>query len=415
MKKAAFLAILIVIAAALVLTFGGCTKKETGPSKVVLTMGSWRADDVAQMNNLLAEYSKIKPDVEIQFRPTNPPEYNATLRLQLEGGTGPDLMYARSYATGQELFSAGYFGDCTDIPGVRQNFTASNAAPWQMPDGKLFAVPFAAVSHAVYYNKTIFQQEGLSPPQTWEDFLTLCGTLASKGYTPLANGVADEWDILECFFLGILPNYIGGSAERVKYETGTKKLNDADFTAAFQAMADVAKYLPRGFESVTYNDSQALFNTQQAVMFMDGSWTIGVYDGAPFQWGLFAAPAPRGKATAICFHPDMAITWNAKTKYPQECKDFLAWLATREGASTASAALPLGFFPMINAQIQLTNAQANECLALNSGKETDARFVWPKLMDLYAPMNQAVIQVLRDTMTARQAADAMETAAAPLR
>jgi raffinose/stachyose/melibiose transport system substrate-binding protein len=111
----------------------------------------------------------------------------------------------------------------------------------------------------------------------------------------------------------------------------------------------------------------------------------------------------------------MAITWNAKTKYPQESKDFLAWLATREGATTASAALPLGFFPMINFPIQLADTHANEFLGLNSGKETDARFVWPKFMDLYAPMNQAVIQVLKGEITPRQAADAMETAAARLR
>ena len=401
------------------LFLGACSKKDAGSGKdsgkVTLTMGSWRADDVAQINNLLAEYKKIKPDVEIQFRPTNPPDYNATLRLQLDGGTGPDLMYARSYATGQELFSAGYFGDCSNIPGVKENFAVSNLAPWLMPDGRSFAVPFAAVSHAVYYNKTIFQKEGLAIPQTWEDFLTLCGTLASKGYTPLANGVADEWDILEVYFLGMLPNFAGGSLDRVKYESGEKKLNDENFVAALQAMADSAKYLPKGYEAVTYNDSQALFNTQQAAMFMDGSWTAGVYDGAAFEWGVFAMPAPRGKTTKVTFHPDMAITWNAKTKYPQECKDFLAWIASREGATIASAALPLGFFPMINFPIQLADPHANEFLALNTGKETDARFVWPKFMDLYAPMNQAVIQVIKGEITPRQAADNIETAAARLR
>jgi len=422
MKKSVFLTILVgtalILSMPLFAAGGNQASGSTGAAgtgTVSLVMGSWRADDVAQMNNLLAKYKALKPNVDISFRPTNPPDYNATLRLQLEGGTGPDLMYARSYATGQELFSAGYFGDCSNIPGVKQNFTASNAAPWQMPDGKNFAVPFAAVSHAVYYNKTIFQKEGLSVPQTWEDFLTLCGTLSSKGYTPLANGVADEWDILEVYFLGMLPNFIGGSAERAKYETGVKKLNDDNFVAAFQAMADSAKYLPKGFESVTYNDSQALFNTQQAVMFMDGSWTAGVYADATFDWGVFAMPAPKGKNTLICFHPDMAITWNAKTKYPQECKDFLAWLASPQGASTASAALPLGFFPMINAPITLSDPHANAFLALNSGKDTDARFVWPKLMDLYAPMNQAVIQVLKGEITPRQAADAMEAKAATLR
>jgi raffinose/stachyose/melibiose transport system substrate-binding protein len=410
MKKTFVLLLLAALA-----LFGACAKKEAASGKAALTMGSWRADDVAQMNNLLAEYKKIQPNVDIQFRPTNPPDYNATLRLQLDGGTGPDLMYARSYATGQELFNAGYFGDCSNIPGVKENFTRSNLAPWLMGDGRAFAVPFAAVSHAVYYNKTIFQKEGLAVPQTWEDFLALCGALASKGYTPLANGVADEWDILEVYFLGMLPNFVGGSLERQKYETGEKKLNDANFIAAFQAMADSAKYLPRGYESVTYNDSQALFNTQQAAMFMDGSWTAGVYADAVFEWGVFAMPAPRGRSTIVTFHPDMAITWNAKTKYPKECGDFLAWIASREGASAASAALPLGFFPMINFPIQLADSHANEFLALNSGKETDARFVWPKFMELYAPMNQAVIRVIKGELSPRQAAEDLETAAAKLR
>ncbi|MBJ2355322.1 ABC transporter substrate-binding protein, partial [Sphaerochaeta sp. S2] len=302
--------------------------KAAASDEVVLTMGSWRTDDVEQMNRLLAAYKKLAPEVTIKFQPTNPPDYNATLRLQLDSGTGPDLMYARSYAAGQELFNAGYFADCTDIPGLMDNFTASNLAPWQMSDGTMFAVPFAAVSHAVYYNKDIFEKEGLSIPNDWESFLSLCNTLENRGYTPLANGLADEWDILETFFFGLLPNYIGGADMRVKYENGELPLNDKNFIAAYQAMADVARYCPDGFESVTYNDSQVLFNSQKAVMFVDGSWTAGVYKDASFDWGLFAIPAPKGKNTAICFHPDMAITMNRATKYPEEAKAFLAWLCT---------------------------------------------------------------------------------------
>ena len=413
-KRTIFIVMVIMIAIiATAAMFTGCPRREA-TGRVSMTMGSWRADDVVQLNALLAEYRNLT-GVEILFRPTSPPEYNATLRLQLESGTGPDLMYARSYATGQDLFRAGFFGDNTNIPGVMQNFTASNLAPWQMPDGRMFAVPFAAVSHAVYYNKTIFQREGLSVPQTWEDFLALCATLLNRGITPLANGVADEWDILEVFFLAKLPNFIGGAAERQQYETGAMRLNDANWVAAFQATADLARFLPRGWESVTYNDSQALFATQQAAMFMDGSWTAGVYGTVPFEWGVFAIPAPRGRNTVIVFHPDMAITYNAASANATEARAFLTWLATRDGATIASRALPLGFFPMINFPIQLDNPHANEFLALNQGRETDARFVWPRFMELYSPMNQAVIQVLRGAMTPRQAADNMEAEAARLR
>jgi raffinose/stachyose/melibiose transport system substrate-binding protein len=289
-----------------------------------------------------------------------------------------------------------------------ENFSASNLAPWQMSDGTMFAVPFAAVSHAVYYNKDIFKKEGLSIPENWEAFLSLCDTLEKKGYTPLANGLADEWDILETFFFGLLPNYIGGADMRVKYESGELPLNDRNFVEAYQAMADVAQYCPDGFESVTYNDSQVLFNSQKAVMFVDGSWTAGVYKDAPFDWGLFAIPAPKGKSTAICFHPDMAITMNTATKHPEEARAFLAWLCSEEGATTASQNLPSGYFPMIKFPIKLEDPHANEFLSLNAGRKTDARFVWPKLMNLYAPMNQAVIKVMKGDISAKQAADSVQ-------
>lgn len=373
---------------------------------VKLTMGSWRADDVEQMNNLLALY-KEKTGVEITFQPTIANEYNATLRLQLDNGTGPDLMYARSYATGVELFEAGYFADVTDIPGVKENFAASSLAPWQTADGKMFAVPFAAVSHAVYYNKDIFEANGLAIPQTFEEFLTVLQTLKDKGITPMGNGVADEWDILECLFLGMLPNYVGGADERVKYESGEKKLNDPAMVEAFTDLAKLAPYLPEGFSAVTYNDSANLFAIEQAAMYVDGSWSAGTFGDVGFNWGVFAIPAPAGKQTRITFHPDMAITMNAATKYPEEAKAFLAWLASPEGAALASEQLPTGFYPMINAPITLSDPHANEFLALNTGKETDARFVWPKMMDLYAPMNQEVIKVLKGETTPQAAADAL--------
>ena len=404
MKKICILLILVLLTANLF----AAGNQEATKEEVVLTMGSWRADDVEQMNNLLAVYKELVPNVTIDFKPTNPADYNATLRLQLDSGTGPDLMYARSYEAGQELFKAGHFADCTDIPGVKENFPASSLAPWQMPTGEAFAVPFAAVSHMVYFNQDLFKEAGVNIPKTWEEFLVVCNKLEAKGILPLANGIADEWDILECFFLGMLPNYIGGAEERIKYENGEKKFNDAAFIEAYQAMADVAQYCPDGFESVTYNDSQVLFATGQAAMVIDGSWTLGVYADVPFDWTVFAIPAPEGNAAGITFHPDMAITMNANTAHPEEAKAFLAWIATAEGATEASKELPTGYYPMIDAQITIANKQANDTLALNVGKFTDARFVWPKLMSLYAPMNQAVMNVMKGDMTAEEAANSIQ-------
>ncbi len=406
-KMCVLTALVMCLVLAMPLAAGG--NKDSGKAgNAVLTMGSWRADDVTGWTNLLAEYRK-KTGVEIQFKPVNPPDYNATLRLQLESGTGPDLMFARSYDTGNELFKLGHFADVSALKGLKENFTEGNRSPWMTKDGKSFAIPLFAVVQSVYYNKDIFDKLGLKIPATWEDFLAACDTIQKAGYTPVANGLAEEWDINECFMMGILPAFTGGRDGRLAYEAGKTPFNDPKMVKAFQAMADVAKYAPRGFEALTYNDSNALFATGKAAMYADGSWTLDTFKDVPFKWGNFAFPAPKGSKPAITFHADAGLTMNAKTKYPAEAKAFLEWLCTAEGATIAAKYLPNGFYPMINANIKIVDAHSAELYALIQGKDQDVRFTWPRLMSGdpsgYVLLNQGVISAMKGQITAQKAAD----------
>ena len=376
--------------------------------QVVLTMGSWRADDVAEMNAFLAEYTeRIAPNVTIVFQPTNPPDYNATLRMQLESDIGPDLMYARSFATGLDLFEAGFFADITDLPGLQENFLESNRAAWTSPAGEIYAVPFIAVSQIAFYNKDIFEEHGLAVPTTWDEFIAVCQALLDNGVTPLANGVADEWDILETFFLGMLPSWVGGPDQRARYEAGELALNDENFVAAYTAISQITPFLPVGFEAVTYNDSQILFSSGQAAMHFDGSWNLSVHEDVPFNWGSFAIPGPTAAETRICFHVDAGIAMNANSEHPAEARAFLEWLASQDGQETAARFLPTGFFSLSNFPITLENPWANEAFGLNTGRETDVRFIWPHFIDLYTAMNHAVIDVIRGNITPQEAADSV--------
>src|SRR5258707_678295 len=127
MGRIVALAAFVVIGA---LALIGC--QPSGPAateKVSLTFGSWRTDDVAKINKIIAEFNKTYPNIEIKFDPTNPPDYNATLRLALENGTGPDIFYARSYDTGRELFKSGFMLDLSDFPAL-SNYDDGAKAPW---------------------------------------------------------------------------------------------------------------------------------------------------------------------------------------------------------------------------------------------------------------------------------------------
>lgn len=92
---------------------------------------------------------------------------------------------------------------------IRQNRVADVTEVWsqsglqeQVPlslqqvterDGKQFYVPFGFGWAGFYYNKQIFADYGLNPPETWDEFLQICDTLKANGETPLSIGSGEAW------------------------------------------------------------------------------------------------------------------------------------------------------------------------------------------------------------------------------
>lgn len=317
--------------------------------EVTLTMGSWRVDDTEQMGRILDAFHEQYPNITIKFDPTNPPDYNAVLRTQLEGGTGPDLFYVRSFSTSRQLYDEGFLEPLEGLPGLKENFSEANISPWATDEGLPYGVPFIAVSHGIYYNKDLFNELSLQIPTTWEELLTAAQAIQDAGYIPFANASGDEWTIAEIVFMNLAPNFIGGREGRLAYLSGERCFNDENVVAAFQAMADIAPYLPEGQEALTYYDSQQLFLLGEAAMWMGGSWDIPFFESeAPeFEWGVFAVPAPEGQPGYVTFHMDAGMGLNAASEHKEEAKIFLEWMTTPEFAGIMGNELP-GFFPVNN-------------------------------------------------------------------
>jgi raffinose/stachyose/melibiose transport system substrate-binding protein len=391
--------------------------EEAAPAEgeaVELTMGSWRTDDVEQMSRILAKFNEAYPNITINFDPTNPPDYNATLRTQLEGGTAPDLFYLRSFATSRQLFDEGFLEPLTGLPGLEENFTAEARGPWATEDGTPYGVPFIAVSHGIYYNQDIFEELGIAVPQTWEDLLAAAQTIQDAGYTPIANGAGDAWTIAEIVFMNIAPTFIGGYEGRQAYLSGERCFNDENSVRAFQAIAELAPFFPEGQQALTYYDSQQLFLQGEAAMWFGGSWDIPFFESeAPeFAWSVFPIPAPAGQDQRyVTFHLDAGMGVNAASEHKEEAKLFLEWMTGEEFAAMMANEMP-GFFPIRTEAPAVENPVANAFLAFNEGAGLDVRWAWEKLLDGqpdgYTLMQDNAIAVLNGDKTAQEAADALQ-------
>lgn len=320
---------------------------------VVLRLGSWRPDDKDSINKILAEFKK-DTGITVTFEPTVNSDYERILRLQLENGNAPDLIYlspngGRVLAP-ESLYKQGYLEPLNDtVPNLDQSFKTEDLQTWETDEGFIYGIPIYAVSHGVFYNTDIFNDLDLTPPKTWEEFLQVSQKIKDAGKIPIANGTYEKTDpqrIGDYYFLSLAPTYLGGSAGRLKFKTGERCFNDPSVVAIFKAIQELAPYMAEDRGSVVYTDSLQRFYDGRAAMFFSGSFDIGKFnDNSKVRWSVFPIPAPAGYKPYVTFHIDTAIGLNANSPHRKEAIAFLRWLTQKRFGEFVGTYLP-GFYPL---------------------------------------------------------------------
>jgi raffinose/stachyose/melibiose transport system substrate-binding protein len=158
-------------------------------------------------------------------------------------------------------------------------------------DGKTYGLPMEQDLMGVYYNKDLFEANGLAVPTTYAEFQAMAETLKAKGIIPVAFGNRDRWPATNTFSL-ILGLTAGRELEE-KVFFGDEPWTNPAFLQAAQTFQDWAKadYFPRGFNGVGYDEANALFLSGRAAMTVTGTWVLqDMIRGAEFDLGVFMLP-----------------------------------------------------------------------------------------------------------------------------
>ena len=330
---------------------------------VTLTIESWRNDDITiWQDTLIPAFEAANPGIKLVFSPSAPADYNAVLNSKLDAGSAGDLITCRPFDASLELYNKGQLADLTSLASMA-NFSDVAKSAWQTDDGAAtFCVPMASVIHGFLYNADAFEELGLTPPATEEEFFAVLDKIKEDGtYVPMAMGTQDQWEAATMGYQNIGPNYWKGEEGRKALIEGTQKLTDEPWVAPFEQLAKWKDYLGDGFEAQTYPDSQNLFTLGRAAIYPTGSWEIGVFNPqVSFTMGAFPPPVPNaGDTCYISDHTDIALGMNAKTAHPEETKTFLEWVGSPEFATLYANALP-GFFSLNSTAVEMEDPLAKE-------------------------------------------------------
>ncbi len=258
---------------------------------------SWRNDDAdIWKDKIIPAFNAEHDDIQVEFAPSSPSEYDASLNARLESGTAGDLITCRPFDASLELFKQGHLAPLNELGGMA-NFSAFARSAWTTDDGATtFCLPMGAVIHGFMYNKDAFAKVGASVPKTEDEFFAVLEKFKQDGtYVPLAMGTYDQWEAATVGFQNIGPNHWLGETGRAKLINGQAKFTDTEYVKVWTTLAKWGRYLGDGYKAQKYLDSQNLFSLGKAAIYPAGSWDISTFrkDGA-FKLGAFAPPVPAG-------------------------------------------------------------------------------------------------------------------------
>ncbi|WGV61430.1 extracellular solute-binding protein [Brevibacillus brevis] len=329
-----------------------------GGQQVTLSMHSWRVEDTEGYKAIIKDFEADHPNIKIDFKPFKATEYNTILNTALQSDSGPDILQLRPYAPGIALAEAGHLEPLDNVPGI-STIPKDVLAAATGKDGKVYGVPLSLNSTQFYYNKKIFEQNGLQAPKSWDELIATAKTLKEKGIVPISFGAKEGW-LLSLSHGVIAPASYSGTDYLDKLLKGESDLKSAEFLQSVQRMQELIPYFPENYVGLELNDMRTLFATEKAAMFINGSFELeGIKKLNPdLPLDFFPMPTDDGKQVLTTW-VDGSYAVNAKSKHKAEALKFMEFMATKKfGELFANQFKRISAVPGVSTDDPLVNKMA---------------------------------------------------------
>ena len=211
-------------------------------------------------------------------------------------------------------------------------------------NGQTVSVPAVTNTVVVYYNKKMFAEAGVQPPETWEDFQKISAVFKGKGMAPICFPAGEDRN------QPIFPFYT--VAGGMKLDT---KLRDADLGKLEWTSPEMMQVAEKAEEiiksegmipnalGIKQPDAIGIFATGKSPMLWGGQWLrTSIRQALPpdFELALFPFPAVMaGGPKPVLSSTGITLTVNSKSKNPELAFEMIRAMTGVRGKVTYSSRL----------------------------------------------------------------------------
>ncbi len=300
-------AVLVLACLSLATVACGSDDEDTGtssqPSGEVEIFSWWTSgDEVAALNALVDVYETKYPGSTIRNR-TEEDGDQARDRLadRMATGSPPDTFQANIGADLNKWVLYNGIDDADSKVESLNDMAEANGWNANFPDAVKEALSFNGTMYGVapnihrinslFYNIKIFADEGLTPPTTTDELLTVSEALKTAGYTPICIGSSGAWTLQEFVMEDVFPAFAGGDTY-MSYWQGGKSADDPAMQAALDYMIQLWPYFNADANDLDWTHGiDHMFDTgapgdadAPCVMTVMGDWAKGYLQSDVHGW-----------------------------------------------------------------------------------------------------------------------------------
>lgn len=321
---------IILMAAMLVIAACGQSGNESNSGSsssdvTELTMWSMETRNKDIIEDSINEFNETHDDIQIKAEFFEDDALKTKMKVATAGNQLPDIFTYWSGETFDTLVETNLLADITEQldqdPELKDNVLPGGFDTFTYDD-KVYGVPvlFSAVS--LWYNKEIFEENGLTPPATYDELLAVVDELNAKEITPITIAGKDRWPLLHWY--AYLVERIGGTEPFEKAKNGETDFTEPVFVEAAEKLRELAidkKGFINGFLGLDSAAAESLFINERAAMYLQGEWAMNSFLEDEFADKVGFVPFPTvegGDGDINMFHGGFGVGMAVSAKADKE-------------------------------------------------------------------------------------------------
>jgi ABC-type glycerol-3-phosphate transport system substrate-binding protein len=178
---------------------GGGAKGSEDVSGTISTMAIWAGEEQKSFQAVIDAFEEKYPNVDVKYT-SGGDNLAPLLSTAVEGGNPPDIAAIGQPGLMADFAKKNAIKPIDDLRDKVVDAFGEAVADAGAVDGTQYAVMYKGANKStVWYNVADFEEAGVEPPETWDEFVNARDTLKAAGITPFSVGVDVGWPISDLF------------------------------------------------------------------------------------------------------------------------------------------------------------------------------------------------------------------------